>query len=308
MAVHAQGPSTLDSVLERFDDHLRRMRGLSPEVRHNYGRTARGFLNAVFGGEPVDVARLCSSDVVGFVSESAARYQPATVQLITTSLRAFLRFLRAEGLRGDRLEEAVPKVPRRRLASFPRHLSPADFKRLLASLDSSSELGLRDRAILLLVARLGLRASEVAKLCLDDIDWRSGTVKVESRKTGHGAVLPLTQDVGEALTAYLERGRPRSDARQVFVVHRQHVGAPINYRLVSHAVRKALRAAGITASIRGANLLRHSLATDLLAHGANLKEIADLFGHRALSSTQIYAKVDVASLGEVALPWPEVQS
>ena len=308
MAVHVQGPSAFDSVLKRFDDHLRRTRGLRPEVRDNYRRVASGFLGAVFGDRPVDVAQLCSADVVAFVSGAAARYRPATVQLLTTSLRAFLRFLRAEGLREDRLEEAVPKVPRRRLASLPRHLGCADFERLIASFDSSSALGLRDRAIVLLVARLGLRASEVARLCLDDIDWRSGTIEVASRKTGHGALLPLTQDVGDALATYLERGRPRSDVRQAFVLHRQHVGAPIDYRLVGHAVRKALQVAGIPAWIRGANLLRHSLATDLLAHGASLKEIADLFGHRALSSTQIYAKVDVASLAEVALPWPEVQS
>lgn len=299
--------STTDAVLAGFDEHLRRTRGLRPEVRHNYRRVARGLLEAVFGDEPVDVAQLCSADVVAFVSDAAARYQPSTVQLLTTSLRSFLRFLRAEGLRRDRLEDAVPKVPRRRLASLPRRLGSADFKRLIASLDSSSALGLRDRAILLLVARLGLRASEVAGLCLDDIDWRSGTVEVASRKTGHGALLPLTQDVGEALAAYLERGRPRSNAREVFVLHRQHVGAPINHRLVGHAVRKALQVAGIAAPIRGANLLRHSLATDLLAPGASLKEIADLFGHRALSSTQIYAKVDVASLAEVALPWPGMQ-
>jgi site-specific recombinase XerD len=307
MAAHVQAPSTVESVLEAFDDHLRRTRGLSPAVRHNYRRTARGFLEAVFGEGPVDAARLCSADVVAFVSSAACRYRPATVQLLATALRAFLRFLRAEGLRGDHLEEAVPKMPSRRLASVPRHLGSADFARLIASLDVSTPLDLRGRAIVLLVARLGLRASEVARLRLEDIDWRSGTVTIVSRKTGHGAVLPLPNDVGEALAAYLERGRPNSDARQVFVLHRQHLGAPINHSLVTHAVCRALAAAGIAAPVRGANLLRHSLATDLLAHGASLKEIADLFGHRVLSSTQIYAKVDIGSLAEAALPWPEAR-
>ena len=132
MSVHVQGPSTVDSVLEAFDDHLRRTRGLRPEVRRNYRRTALGFLEDVFGQDPVDLTRLCSSDVLAFVSSAACRYRPATVQLLTTSLRAFLRFLRAEGLRGDQLEEAVPKVPHHRLTSVPRHLGSADFTRLIA--------------------------------------------------------------------------------------------------------------------------------------------------------------------------------
>jgi site-specific recombinase XerD len=263
-------------------------------------------LEAVFDDGPVDLARLSAPDVVGFVSAATARYQPPTVQLLTTALRSFFRFLRAEGLREDRLEEAGPKVPNRRLGSVPRHLPPTEFACLIASLDSSSRRGLRDRAILLCAARLGLRAGEIARLGLDDIDWRSGTVKISTRKTGHGALLPLTDEVGEAIAAYLERGRPASEQRQVFLLHRQRTGAAIDRHVVGDAVRRALRHAGIAAPTYGANLMRHSLATDLLAHGASLKEIADLFGHRALSSTQIYAKVDVTALREIALPWPEV--
>lgn len=302
-----EGSSTTVVVLAAFDDHLRRVRGVCPEVRRTYARVARGFLEAVFGDGPVDLAHLSASDVVGFVADATARYRPSTIQLLLTALRSFLRFLRVEGVRGDRLEEAVPKVPLRRLASVPRHLGSAEFARLIASLDDcSSPRGLRDRAMLLFAARLGLRASEVARLGLEDIDWRSGTVQIRTRKTGHGALLPLPGDVGEALAAYLQRGRPASEDRHVFLLHRQRVGAPIDRHVVGDAVRRALRHAGIDAPIRGANLLRHSLATDLLAHGASLKEIADLFGHRALSSTQVYAKVDIVALREVALPWPQV--
>jgi len=158
----------------------------------------------------------------------------------------------------------------------------------------------------LFAARLGLRASEIACLRSDDLDWRSGTVRVRARKTGRGALLPLPYEVGEALAAYLERGRPASEDRHLFLLHRQRIGAPIDRHVASDAVHRALRRAGIDAPARGTNLLRHSLATDLLAHGANLRQIAGLFGHRALSSTQIYAKVDVAALREAALPWPEV--
>jgi integrase/recombinase XerD len=294
-------------VLAAFDDHLRRVRGVCPEVRRTYARFAGGFLEAVFGDGPVDLARLSVGDVVGFVSDATARYRPSTMQLLVTALRSFLRFLRVEGLREGRLEEAVPKVPVRRFASIPRHLGSAELERLIASLDCSSPRALRDRAMLLFAARLGLRASEIARLGLDDIDWRSGTVQIRTRKTGHGALLPLPGEVGEALVEYLQRGRPASeDDRHVFLLHAQRVGAPIDRHVVGDAVRRALRHAGIDAPTSGANLLRHSLATGLVAHGASLKEIADLFGHRALSSTHVYAKVDLAALREVALPWPEV--
>jgi site-specific recombinase XerD len=300
-----QSPLTTDAVLTAFDDHLRRVRGVCPDVRRNYGFYARGFLETVFGQDPVDFGLLSVGDVVTFVTNASCRYQPRTVQLLTTALRSLLRFARAEGLSGSRLDEAVPAV-RGPAASPPRYLGPGELTRLLSSLDSSSSRGLRDRAMLLLGARLGLRAGEIARLEFDDIDWRSGTVTIQTRKTGHGAVLPLTCQVGEAVAAYLKRGRPASESRRVFVLHREHVGAPIDRRTVGDAVRRALRNAGIEAPTHGANLLRHSLATDLVAHGSNLKEIADLFGHRALSSTQIYAKVHLSALREAALPWPEV--
>lgn len=301
------GSSTTDVALAAFDDHLRRVRGVCPEVRRSYGRVAGEFLEMVFGDGPVDLARLSASDVVQFVFEATVRYRPSTLQGVTTALRSFLRFLRVEGVRDDRLEEAVPKVPLRRLSAVPRHLGSGELARLIASLDErSSPTGLRARAILLLAARLGLRASEIARLGLEDIDWRSGTVQIRTRKTGHGALLPLEREVGKAIATYLQRGRPVSEDRHVFLLHQQHVGAPIDRHVVGDAVRRALDRAGIDAPVRGANLLRHSLATDLLAHGASLKEIADLFGHRALSSTQVYAKVDIVALREVALPWPEV--
>ena len=301
------GLSTTDEVLAAFDDHLRRVRGVSPETRRGYARVARRFLDAVFGDGSVDLECLSASDVVGFVFEVQGRYRPSTLQGVTTAMRSFLRFLAVEGVCVDRLEEAVPKVALRRLASVPRHLSSSEFERLIASLyERDSPDGLRARAMLLLAARLGLRAGEIARLALEDIDWRSGTVRIRTRKTGHGALLPLPVDVGEAIVGYLQRGRPASDDRHVFLLHQQRVGAPIDRRVVGDVARRAVARAGIQAPVRGANLLRHSLASGLLAGGASLKEIADLFGHRALSSTQVYAKVNVLALREAALPWPEV--
>jgi integrase/recombinase XerD len=246
-------------------------------------------------------------DVVDFVAAATRRYRPKTVELEASALRVFFRFLRAAGLREDRLEEAVPMVPHRR-TGLVRHLDPGRFEHLIASLDSSSPRGMPDRAIILCMARLGLRAGEVVQLRLEDVDWRNATVRVRARKTGHGALLPLTGEVGTALAAYLQHARPDTRARQLFVLHRLRVGAPISSSVVGRAVDNALRHAGMTAPMRGANLMRHSLATELLARGAGLTEIADLFGHSSLATTRIYASVDVAALREVALPWPQVTS
>ena len=245
--------------------------------------------------------------VVGFVAAATRRYRPRTVELAASALRSFFRFLRAEGLREDRLEDAVPMVPHRP-AGLVRHLDPGRFEQLIASLDSSSPRGLRDRAIILCMARLGLRASEVVQLRLEDLDWRNAVVRVRARKTGHGALLPLTAQVGTALAGYLQHGRPDTPVRQVFVLHWLRAGAPISSSIVGRAVDNALRHAGIDAPMRGANLLRHSLATDLLERGASLPEIADLFGHSSLATTRIYASVDIAALREVALPWPQATS
>lgn len=301
-------PNSIDAVLAAFDEHLRRTRGTCPEVRRSYARFARAFLASVFEESALDFARISVPDVVRFVSDTASRYRPSTVKLATTSLRSFFRFLRASGWCTDRLDDAVPTVPHRRHASLPRHLGESEFERFIASLDTTSPRALRDRAIVLLVARMGLRASEVIRLRLEDIDWRAAILRLHTRKTGRGAVLPLPREVGQAIVAYLRHGRPTTRARHVFVLHHLRVGEPASRQVVGDAVERALRHAGISVPVGGANLLRHSLATQMLRHRATLKEIADVFGHRSLSTTTIYAKVDLTALREVALPWPEVMS
>lgn len=297
----------LEDVLAAFDEHLRRTRGVCPGTRRNYARYVRAFLEGRFPAGPVELARIGPCDVGEFVGGLPGRYRPRTVELAASALRSFFRFLRAEGLRADRLEDAVPMVPRRQ-TGLVRHLAPGRFAQLIASLDSSSPRGLRDRAIIVCIARLGLRASEIVQLRLEDLDWGNATVRVRARKTGHGALLPLPEEVGTALAGYLRHARPDTTARQVFVLHWLRVGAPISPSIVGRAVDNALRRAGIDAPMRGGNLLRHSLATDLLGRGASLGEIADLFGHSSLATTRIYASVDVAALAEVALPWPEARS
>lgn len=298
---------TVGTLLAAFDEHLRRVRGVCPGTRRNYARYVGEFLVTVFADGAADPRQIRPSDVVAFVGGVPARYRSRTVESAATSLRSFFRFLRSEGLRGDRLEDAVPMVPRR-ATGLVRHLDSGTFEQLIASLDSSSPRGLRDRAIILCVARLGLRAGEVVHLQLEDLDWSNATVRVRARKTGHGALLPLTNEVGTALAGYLQHGRPETGAREVFVLHSLRTGSPISSSIVKRAVEHALDNAGIDAPTRGANLLRHSLATGLLEHGAGLQEIADMMGHSSLATTSIYAAVNVAALREVGLPWPEATS
>lgn len=298
---------TLEGVLAAFDEHLRRTRGVCAGTRRNYARYVAEFLVTLFGEGTVELAEISARDVIWFVGGLSGRYRPRTAELAASALRSFFRFLRAAGLRGDRLEDAVPMMPHCP-SGLVRHLDPGRFEQLIASLDVSSPRGLRDRAIILCMARLGLRTGEVVALRLEDLDWRNATIRVRARKTGHGALLPLTTEVGAGLADYLQLGRPHTDARQVFVLHRLRVGAPISDSIVGRAVQRAVDGAGIEAPVRGGNLLRHSLATELLAGGASLPQIADLLGHSSLATTRIYAAVDVMALRKVALPWPGARS
>lgn len=304
----SQEKVTPDALIEAFQEHLQLARGTDRVSRHQYGRYVRAFLGEVFGDGPVDVAALSAPDVVRFVSSLVDRYRPRTIRGVGTALRSFFRFLRLKGLREDRLDEAVPRVAERKLLGLPRYLDDEQFERLLSSLNGSTPRARRDRAIILCAARLGLRASEVATIQLEDIDWRAGILYVHTRKSSRGAVLPLPHDVGQAIIEYLRDGRPQTRSRHVFVLHHLRVGAPATTSVVSEAVKNALKQADIEAPSHGAHLLRHTLATRLIRRGGSLKEIADLLGHRCLESARVYAKLDLASLREVAQPWPEVAS
>lgn len=294
---------SVEGTLAAFDEHLRRARGLSAGTRGNYLRCVRAFLGEVFPRGNVELERIVAAQVSRFVAAAGDRHGPRTVEGVATALRVFFRFVLAEGWRQDRLDEAVPMVPHR-CSALVRHLSAAAFEDLLRSLDSSTPRRSRDRAIILCVARLGLRSGEVVGLELGDLDWANGVVRIRSRKTGHGALLPIPPDVGQAVAGYLRDGRPPTASRAVFVLHRDRIGQPISSDIVGRAVDHALTQAGVDAPARGGNLLRHSLATGMLSRGATLQEIGDLMGHRLLATTQIYAAVDVTRLHEAAMPWP----
>jgi site-specific recombinase XerD len=209
--------------------------------------------------------------------------------------------LRRRARRGD------PQAHWRR-APLPRSLSDEHLATLLASFDLHTATGRRDHAMVMCMAGVGLRAGDVAALSLDDLDWRAGTLRLSRGKERRASMLPLTAPVGRALVGYLRHGRPRTPARRVFVRHQLPVGHPLTSQAVSAAVRLAFMRARLDVPSKGAHVLRHTAATRMVRAGTSLKEVADILRHRRLETTMIYAKVDLATLVEVAQPWPAVRS
>jgi integrase/recombinase XerD len=231
----------------------------------------------------------------------------ASIKHAATALRMFVRFLITEGRCPPGLEAAIPLIPHWQLSSLPRYLQREEVERIVTSCDSATAIGKRDSAILLLLARLGLRAGDIVQLRLGDIDWKGAWLHV-CGKSQRQTRLPLTQEVGDTLVAYLQAGRPKTDSDRIFVGCRAPFLPFASHAAVSVIVDQAMRRAGVTPPGRGAaHLLRHSVATSLLRQGASLQDIATTLRHRSIRTTQIYAKVDVSMLGQIAQPWPEVQ-
>jgi site-specific recombinase XerD len=281
---------------------MRKNRGTSDITLCNYGRPIRDFLKR-FGNNP---GMFDAKSLRQFVLEKSQHSGWSAAKNCTTALRMFLRFLIAEGKCAADLFAAIPTLAHWRLSSLPRYLQEAEVEKIISSCDISSPVGKRNRAILLLLARLGLRAGDIVKLRLGDIDWKDSTVQVTGK--GRRAVrFPLTKEVGLALVDYLKNGRPPLDTDVVFVRLRAPLRAFASHTAISVIVAKAMRRAGVTCQSQGAaHVLRHSVATSMLRHGATLQEIADILRHRSIETTQIYAKVDMTALQEIAQPWPEV--
>jgi len=296
---------TLDVLVEAYKEHERRTRGLRERTLRGYEWNVRLFVRTVLGDDPVNPAALGCGDVMRFIASMSERLSPASMRTVGSALRSFFRYLRVAALCDRPLEAAIPVVACWRLSSLPRFLNDDQLEQVLASLDTGRPCGLRDRAIVLSLAALGLRPGEVASLCLEDIDWREGIVHLRQRKTRRGGVLPLPREAGRAIAAYLREERPACDERRVFVQHRgRGRGRPISAGAVSEVVARALRRAQVDAPIAGAYVFRHTLASRMVQRGASLKEVADMLGHRGLESAAIYAKLDLPALREVALPWP----
>ena len=283
-----------------FGNWMLRYRGITTQTVELYKRVIVSML-PLLGDDPAlyNAARIRQA-----LESRASRYSPVTAKDFVTALRAYLRFLTAQGRCRSGLEAAVPTFPQWKLSTLPRYLAADDIERVIASCDDDPRCGLRNRAVLLLLARLGLRAGDIVNLRLEDIDWNEGTLRVLGK--GRREVrLPLPQDAGDALLTYLEQARPLVAIDRVFLCLSAPYRAFPSSVVVSDIVRSALASAGIAnPPSRGANLLRHSAATSMLRAGATLDAVSTVLRHRSLDTTAHYAKVYIAMLRPIAQPWP----
>jgi site-specific recombinase XerD len=301
-------PTLTDSPLKhlksRYEDYLVKERGLSTGTGLRYWPYIRRFLFERFGNKPMRFCELIPLDIDRFLLSHAYERTPKAAQLMVTAMRSFLRFLFRYGETKQDLSAAVPAVPVWRLSDVPKYINPEEVETLLESCDRLSSVGRRNYAILLLIARLGLRAGEIVFLKLDDINWRASELTIR----GKGQFcdrLPLPQSVGEALAIYLKNDRPECKTRRVFVRMRAPYRGFKDSTTVSTIVRRTVEKSGLITPSKGAHLLRHSLATGMLRKGASMVEIGELLRHRSPNSTEIYAKVDIEGLRSIVRTWPE---
>jgi site-specific recombinase XerD len=299
----ASRPTPAERCAQAYEQYLHEARALARATIVNYVPFVRHFLKDRFGNGRVTLSRLRASDIVRFVQRQAPHLHRKRAKLMTSALRSFLRYLRYRGEITLDLAAAVPVVANWSMPSIPRAIPANQVRQLLASIDRRTAIGRRDYAILLLLARLGLRSSEVAFLELDDIDWNAGQLSVRG-KSGQRSELPLPAEVGKAIAAYLRRGRPHSASRRVFLRAKAPLRGFLGPGGVGSVVRHALQRAGIKAPSYGAHQFRHGLATEMLCRGASLGEIGAVLGHRHPQTTKIYTKVDIQALRSLALPWP----
>lgn len=304
-AAAASCTTAVDRVAADFAQHLQRNQGLAAATVDTYTRVARQFLVWRFEQAEICLHDLRPSDPIAFIRQESKRMAPPAVKGVANALRSFLRFCEFRGEVPARLAASVPSVATwTTTPPIPKAIAAEDAQRAIDSCNRSTAVGLRDRAVLLLLARLGLRACEIIRLTLDDIDWDQAQLRIHG-KGGRQGLLPLPADVGTAIAAYLQHGRPTCGDRHLFL----RSMAPIRGLLdgsdgVGSIVRYALKRAKADAPHRGSHQFRHALAAQMLRQGASLPEIGQVLRHRSPQTTSIYAKVDLDALRTVVMAWP----
>jgi site-specific recombinase XerC len=294
------GPrSPADRLAGRFAEYLAGERGLAAASVRCYAGVARRFLAESGAGD--GAGRLTAAEVTGFVRRECGRRSVASAKVTVTGLRSLLRFLYLDGQVTVPLAGVVPPVACWQLAALPRAVSPADLARIIGSCDRSGVPGRRDHAILLLLARLGLRSGEVAALDLADVNWRQGEVSIRGKGSRRDS-LPLPADVGEAMAGWLAQGRPRDSGCPAVFTRLLPPHGRVTPASVGLVVRRACARAGVTPA--GAHRLRHAAATQMLRSGGTLAEIGQVLRHARPGTTAVYAKADLAALAPLARPWP----
>jgi site-specific recombinase XerD len=294
------------STLEEFDRHLRDVRGLASATRRHGVSQARAFIDWLrerYG--QATMARLAGTDVLEFITDRVSRYRSRSSRAhVCSEVRRFLKYLYTSGTIATDLARTVPRVSTPRLAALPRGLPWEQVRALIDGVDTSHPDGIRDKAILLLLATLGLRSGELRALEFGHLKWRAGEIRLPRTKNRRERILPLLHEVGVALADYVLHGRPAVVAPQVFLRHGPRPGPLCTANTVIWIVRRHLQRAGIQQPRGGAHLLRHSLATRMVNAGVPIKSVADVLGHASIDTTAIYTKVDTTTLTTVALPFP----
>lgn len=287
--------------VEDFEAYLRHERRLADTTVIRTKSLVEGWLRDRFGDGPVRLSSLSPADTIAYIRRRSSMMGRKTAKLVVSALRSFLQFAHYRGYIRRDLSIGIPPVADWSKTAIPRGIPQSHIRRVLASCDRRRPEGRRDFAIILLFARLGLRVSEAISLTFEDIDWREGILKVRGK--GRAGELPLPSDVGQAIVAYLKRGRPPSQSRRLFLRNRAPaigLKAPAGCGIVARALKRA----GINSDRKGAHQFRHALATQMLRGGASLQEIGELLRHRHVQTTTIYAKVDLPALQTLAQPWP----
>ena len=286
-----------------FAEYLANERGLSASTVVSYIPGVRRLLSQRFGTKSLKLSELRPDDITRFIVSEARSVSPARMKVVVPGIRAFLRWLHQQGETDTNLTRCLPRVADRRLATLPKSIPTEQVEHLLRSGARTTAIGRRDHAILLLLARLGLRACEVVAMELDDVDWEAGELLVRG-KGGRHERLPLPRDVGSAVAAYLRHGRPSCSTRRLFVRAKAPWRGFASSVAICDVVRRALQRAGLEPPRKGAHVLRHALACTMLRRGASIPEIGEVLRHRSLDTTALYAKVDVVALRAIAPAWP----
>ena len=292
-----------EEITGAYRRYLLQERGLSERTVAMALSHAELFLSEQFPNNHFDFTVLSPREVMRFVQRHAGPVSFTTAKQMVVALRGFLRYLLYRGEIHTDLAACIPSVPPRSVSSVPRFLPAGAVHRILKSCDRTTAQGRRDYAILLLLARLGLRGGEVASLNLDDIDWDTGQIAIQG-KGGRSSRLPLMADVGKALADYLRHDRPPCSSRRLFLTQR----APLSELSATGSIRslivRAMARAGVDYPRKGPHVFRHTLATEMLQRGASLQEIGEVLRHRSPNTTRVYAKVDLTALRKLALRWP----
>ena len=308
--VNAISPVPLDITevgqeLRRYDQYMEQVRGLAPKTREGALRLVEALLRRHFGDDAMQFDVITAERVRRFFADQAKNYKtPSSLGVVVSSLRSYFRWRATLGDRTHALVGALAYPANWQLASLPKSLEPAEVEQLEAALGQSGPSMLRADAMVRCMLDLGLRSGEVARLSLDDIDWDAGSITLRRTKGRREDVMPLPEATGQAIAAYLRDERPKTQHRMVFARHMTPRERPIGPDLVRKTVRQAYACAGLPHT--RSHLLRHTMASRLLASGSSLKEVADVLRHRSLNTTLIYAKLDSGRLVEVALPWPGI--